>query len=131
MHNKRVDCTVVHAIPLALATLSTTAAAINSVFVLLALIRGLPGLRNSPVTSAIQLVPPRWRQEYHMLYLSPARHRHNIVAPEEPRLARCAANDSCDQNGSPKPRYSAPSRSPEGERGAREYLYIRQQASVN
>jgi len=79
LHNKQVNGTAVDAIPLALATLSTTAAANNSSFDPLYVIFGPPNWHHSPVIPVfIYWVPPYWTQEYHMLHISPAQQRHNV-----------------------------------------------------
>ena len=85
LHNKQVNGTVMDAIPLALATLST-AAANNSIFDPLCIIFGPPNWHHSPVIPVfICRVPPYCTQEYHMLHISPAQQRHNAMGW---RLAR-------------------------------------------
>ena len=76
-----MDCTRVHAIPLALATLSTNAAAINSFIDPFSLIFGPPCRCYSPVSPTTHGSRRVGRQEYHKHPRSPAPQRHNARRP--------------------------------------------------
>jgi len=79
LHNKRTECTDVHTIPLALATLSTTAAAINSSCSPFCVIFGPPDRYYTPVPPVNNSGPALLRrQEYHKHPRSPALEQHNV-----------------------------------------------------
>ncbi len=80
LHNKQKDRTDVHTIPLALATLSTTAAAINSSCSPFSLIFGPPDWHYTPVPPICISGPALLgRQEYHKHPISPAPEQHNAM----------------------------------------------------
>lgn len=119
-----------HAIPLALATLSTTAAAINSFFDPISIIVGPPCRCHSPVSPVSFGSRLVGRQEYHKQHISPALQRHNtnaenllwkqpdaVIAVALPGRSECC----CFPNKFVHP----------GEQSAGAYLYIDRATTTN